>query len=283
MRKVADFMDEDTETSKIVSKLMMKRAAQRDQGKVEVMHYCVEGKSYSTSFRVRNINLNPKFSVALSFNSQSKKFKRCDYLSFYKLRPPSQKQVSFDEFTKLYQLSRSGELIPLTTDNLKTDVRRFIPKFPSNPRGKNYQKYCKFQLLRFKPWQDLSEIIHDIDGDDDSQPESYVREYHDFLKTDQVVKAQDDWAQELQNAESVIQVLDQGEAIEVDWEVDDTQTFLNRNYFDKLVTDDLLTIERNPTIQQNSLSLDYKHKDIYEDGYTYESLDTFVSSINQQL
>ena len=62
-----------------------------------------------------------------------------------------------------------------------------------------------------------------------------------------MIKAQEDWAQELVNAELVIQVLDQGEDTQVEWEVDDTWTFLNQNFYDKLVTHDLLKIERNPT------------------------------------
>ena len=59
------------------------------------------------------------------------------------------------------------------------------------------------------------------------------------------VKAHDIWTQELLNAQLVVQALDQGEDIGVDWKVDDTWTFLNRTYFDRLVTQDLLHVERN--------------------------------------
>ena len=110
MRKVSDFMDENTETSRIVTKLMMKRAAQRDQGKLEIMHYCVQGKTYSSSFHVRSINLNSNYSVALNSNVKKKKVKRCDYLSMYKLRPQEQRNVSFDDFTKLYKVGTGGTL-----------------------------------------------------------------------------------------------------------------------------------------------------------------------------
>ena len=27
-----------------------------------------------------------------------------------------------------------------------------VPNFSSNPEGNNYDKYCKYQLLNYKPW-----------------------------------------------------------------------------------------------------------------------------------
>ena len=41
---------------------MMKKAGLRDWGKPEVCHYATEGKSWSSSFVHRKINLNPEFS-----------------------------------------------------------------------------------------------------------------------------------------------------------------------------------------------------------------------------
>ena len=53
------------------------------------------------------------------------------------------------------------------------------------------------------------------------------------------------WSQELLNSELVVQALDQGENIEVDWKVDDTLAFLNRFFFNRLPTQDLLHVERD--------------------------------------
>ena len=31
-------------------------------------------------------------------------------------------------------------------------IVRTVPNYSSNPEGLNYDKYCKFQLLKYKPW-----------------------------------------------------------------------------------------------------------------------------------
>ena len=39
------------------------------------------------------------------------------------------------------------------TSQPQNTVPRVFPVFSSNPKGPNFGLYCKYQLLRYKPWQ----------------------------------------------------------------------------------------------------------------------------------
>ena len=46
-------------------------------------------------------------------------------------------------------------------------VVRTGPNFSSNPNNENFSKYCKFQLIKFKPWVDLISNLWDNEDDTD--------------------------------------------------------------------------------------------------------------------
>ena len=47
-------------------------------------------------------------------------------------------------------------------------IVRTIPNYSSNPNGPNYGKFCKFQLIKYKPWlRSPSEIWNNFEESDD--------------------------------------------------------------------------------------------------------------------
>ena len=65
--------------------------------------------------------------------------------------------MNFDEFSNMFK-EVNGDLV--TVDNSKDSViRRFYPSFSPSPNGKNYHIYCKYRLIRFKPWYDMEKIF----------------------------------------------------------------------------------------------------------------------------
>ena len=55
-----------------------------------------------------------------------------------------------------------------------------VPNFSSNPEGNNYGKYCKYQLLKYKPWDTDSTSAWDYDN---VSGLLFVRKWKEFLQS----------------------------------------------------------------------------------------------------
>ena len=66
-------------------------------------------------------------------------------------------------------------------------VVRTSPNVSSNPQGPNYADYCKYQLIKFKPW--TTRVCDAWGGltDDVDDGGVYVESYHQFLNSEQAV------------------------------------------------------------------------------------------------
>ena len=54
-----------------------------------------------------------------------------------------------------------------------------VPNFSSSPEGNNYEKYCKYQLLKYKPWDTSPSSAWDYDVSD----LLFVRKWKEFLQS----------------------------------------------------------------------------------------------------
>ena len=63
----------------------------------------------------------------------------------------------------------------------KTEVIvRTYPSYSSNPRGKHYPQYCKYQLIKYKPWHgQISNVWNSLPDTD----ENYIAAYHEFISS----------------------------------------------------------------------------------------------------
>ncbi len=60
-------------------------------------------------------------------------------------------------------------------------IVRTFPTYSSEPRGEHYGRYCKYQLLKYKPW--VEEPSNVWNGGDDTD-NTCITAYHTFLQTD---------------------------------------------------------------------------------------------------
>ena len=280
LKNMVQYMDDDTDASRAITKLMMKRAAQRDWGKPEVCHYATEGCSWGSSFFIRKINLNPEFSVEIDPDKPSKTIEKNDHLVWYQKRPkaPEFENMNFDMFTRIYDVNNKSGLQHIPQSRFEKDVRRFIPKFPANPNGKNYWKYCKFQLIRYKPWRKMSDLFSE-----DASPEDVIKTYKEFLESSSISDFMNDWLEDLHAAEEVVKAMDEGEDINIEWKLDETYTFANKKYYEKMVTENIVPVEEDLQVWKDSLTMNYDDESIYKDGYTSGDIDIFLKKISQQL
>ena len=128
--------------------------------------------------------------------------------------------MTFDDFCKHYSVTiKANDLKALTPTEIVKDVRRFIPKYSSNPNGKNYALYCKNQLIRYSSWRNLDQWL--IDNND---PKYWIKKWADFLQktSSNDIKYKQTWQKDLDAAEIVLQQLESGIIdVDVPWEEDE--------------------------------------------------------------
>ena len=74
-------------------------------------------------------------------------------------------------------------------------IPRIFPTYSSNPKGPNFGLYCKYQLLRYKPWQTTQ---NNAWGDQEPTDEVLINCWHEFLQTSYGQINVPDWFDKLQ-------------------------------------------------------------------------------------
>ena len=82
-------------------------------------------------------------------------------------------------------------------------VPNIFPTYSSNPKGQHYSLYCKFQLLRSKPWKNS---INDAWGTTEPDDQTYITEWHNFLNTAYAKKNVQNWSQKISDVLDNIQL-----------------------------------------------------------------------------
>lgn len=74
-------------------------------------------------------------------------------------------------------------------------IPRIFPIYSSNPKGPNFPLYCKYQLLRYKPWRVSQENAWD---DEKPSNDVFVQKWQEFLDTTYAQSNVPDWFDKLQ-------------------------------------------------------------------------------------
>ena len=81
-------------------------------------------------------------------------------------------------------------------------IVRTYPSYSSNPKGKHYPQYCKYQLIKYKPWHDhFSNVWNDLPDTD----ETYIAAYHEFIKSQNATFYMSQLEEELELIEQYLQ------------------------------------------------------------------------------
>lgn len=65
------------------------------------------------------------------------------------------------------------------------------------PKGENYSLYCKYQLLKYKPWDMCQNNVWNSTAEPNA--DLYIKAWHDFLCSPSVQLQVPNWEQKLQN------------------------------------------------------------------------------------
>jgi len=81
--------------------------------------------------------------------------------------------LNFITFATKYKVVNSK----LTAQSDNT-IPRIFPVYSSNGKGPSFGLYCKYELLRYKPWHKTQDNVW---GDQPATNEIYISKWKDFL------------------------------------------------------------------------------------------------------
>ena len=148
---VVSKLDPHADGNTTVKKLMMKAIGQRDMSAQEVMHQILSLKLFSSSFQVVTTSLEGSRKIKSDGNQPITEPSVLDYYA-NRIRfiddIAGVMQLNFLQFVSSYFVKNDS----LCKRKNMAIVRTF-PNYPSNPKGSNFALFCKYQLLKYKPWQ----------------------------------------------------------------------------------------------------------------------------------
>ena len=163
-------------------KAMIQVVGERDFGAQKTAHILRSLPLYSCTFNFVTLSLDGGRQIRTEVQTPQDKSTNPSMLETYMNRMqyqesfPNVMSLNILEFVSRYTLSQN-ELVHRANEVI---VRTF-PTYSNNPKGKNYGLYCKYQLLKHKPWQRNPQYAWDNLPECD---ETFVSTYKYFLSTD---------------------------------------------------------------------------------------------------
>jgi len=138
--------------SRIIKKLIIRSVGERDFSIQEIMHHLLSLKLHRSSFNVISVSLEGTRKVNFTTSGiDSEPSYKDNYAARASLKNPTLKtsvlDINFVTFVSQYTVVK-GEIRKRRTDV----VVRTYPNYLSNPSSQFYPQYCKFQLIKYKPW-----------------------------------------------------------------------------------------------------------------------------------
>ena len=141
---------EGTEDIKVIRKVAIKLPGERDFSAQEIMHHIMSLKLVSSSFHVVNLSLDGSHKISIKSNNVEIEPSTPDN---YAMRNTllgccnAISQCNLVKFVANYFVVKSK-----TKKRQKQVVVRAFPTPYSNPKGVQYPSFCKYQLIKYKPW-----------------------------------------------------------------------------------------------------------------------------------
>ena len=189
-------VDNSTDPRRAIKKVVMKSLCERDYAAQETMHHLLSLKLHSSSFKVMPVSLNGSRRVcdteSIEDGEPCTDYSLLDVYANREQYESSQETVNmnFVQFVTTYKVV-NNELTKLP-ENV---IPRIFPTYSPNPKGPNFALYCKYQLLRYKPWQTTQ---NNAWGDQEPTDDVLINSWQEFLQTPYGQSNVPDWFDKLQ-------------------------------------------------------------------------------------
>ena len=94
-------------------------------------------------------------------------------MEYYATSFPDVNSLNLVQFVSKYSVSKA-EL----RERTQHVIVKTFPNFSPDPKGRNYASYCKYQLIKYKPWHRTLDSLWENQSPSN---EAFVGAYHEFL------------------------------------------------------------------------------------------------------
>ena len=194
LHKCVSMASSGSQSSTVFRKMMMKALGERDVSAQEVMHQLLSSKFYSSSFKVLPVSLDGSRKLKKQ-QSEAEVLTDESVLDVYAQRERFCSKVSDIISMNLVQFVTNFKVksnkIEKQCDNV---IPKFFPEYTSNVNGKNFHLYCKYQLIKYKPW--TINLASAWEYSDETE-ENFVSNWFEFLSTPYGRSNFSSWKEEL--------------------------------------------------------------------------------------
>lgn len=149
---VVNKMTDTSDVDSTIKQLMLKTVGQRDYSIQEVMHHLLSLKFVSATQEVVTASLDGSRRITIQNKHQS-----CTSPSMLDIYAERGKYIHLDPQLLQYNFTKFVSSFSFKMSKLqrrkKEVVVKTYPNYSSNPENEHYGLFCKYQLLKYKPWK----------------------------------------------------------------------------------------------------------------------------------
>ncbi len=168
--------------SSAIKKAMIQVAGDRDMAAQETAHMLLSLPLVGCSFSFVTVCLENSRKVILDEENQGDEVLQKSVLQDYGERATlSSRYTGLSQLNLMQYVSQYSKVRGELTKRANPYVVRTFPKISANPGGPDFGKYCKYQLIKFKPWEGQPSNAWNNEEESD---EMFINTYDRFLLTD---------------------------------------------------------------------------------------------------
>ena len=194
-------LTQTSQTQSAIRSAMIKSIGERDFSAQETAHMLLGLPLYSCTYTFTTLCLDNSRTITIHSNvSSSEMSTTLSIIDFYAKRKDLEtldEHITTDmnllQFCSQYHVYQNK-----LRKRQKEVIIRSYPSYSSDPEGRNYAQYCKYQLIKYKPWQ--TETCNAWDNLSDTD-ENYITCYHNFVMNHNAQRYLPQIAEELENIE----------------------------------------------------------------------------------
>ena len=186
-KSCVEHLNNNSGARRILRSALLRSVGERDFSAQETSHMLLSLPLFSCTYNFVTVALNSSRKLTRDDNSGELTLEP-SALDDYATRDGSLAHLNLCQFVSNYHTIRGR----VTKRSAPVIVRTF-PSFSSNPQSHMYDQYCKFQLVKYRPW--TASPSHAWETND------FVAAYTDYLQTNEATHYIPNFAQELEQAQ----------------------------------------------------------------------------------
>lgn len=149
---VVNKMTDTSDIDSTIKQLVLKTIGQRDYSIQEVMHHLLSLKVVSATHEVVTASIDGSRRITIQNGHKS-----CTSPSMLDIYAEREKYIHLDTQLLQYNFCKFVSTFIIKMSKLQRRKKEVVVKtylnFSSNPQNEHYGLFCKYQLIKYKPWK----------------------------------------------------------------------------------------------------------------------------------